>query len=102
MPETGDETSLRSLYLILRWGFPLIIGLSSLAAVVAFSVASVRPERFRAQATVQILPSPIRYTPYLSLLQGPGDPSIETYVGLRGHLRRRFSLYARGDRAGPW
>ncbi len=79
MPETGDEVSLRSLYLILRWGFPLIIGLSSLAAVVAFGVASVRPERFRAQATVQILPSPIRYTPYPSLLQGPEDPSIETY-----------------------
>ncbi|MDE0527641.1 MAG: hypothetical protein OXH85_02970 [Truepera sp.] len=51
MPETGDEISLRSLYLTLGRGFPLIIGLSSLAAVVAFGVASVRPERFQAQAT---------------------------------------------------
>lgn len=72
----------------------------------AFGVASVRPERFRAQATVQILPSPIRYTPYPFLLQGPEDPSVEIYefstLGLRGYLRRRFSLYTRGDRAGPW
>ena len=97
---------MRSLYLTLRRGFPLIIGLSSLAAVVAFGVASVRPERFQAQATGQILPLPIRYIPYPSLLQGPEDPSTETYefstLGLRGHLRRSFSLYTRGDRAGPW
>ena len=49
MPETGDEISLRSLYLTLRRDF-LIIGLGSPAAVVAFGVASVRPERFQAQA----------------------------------------------------
>ena len=48
------------------------------------------------------MPLPIRYIPYPSLLQGPEDPSTETYefstLGLRGHLRRSFSLYTRGDR----
>ena len=57
------------------------------------------------------MPLPIRYIPYPSLLQGPEDPSTETYefstLGLRGHLRRSFSLYTeeigpdRGDSLAP-
>ena len=80
MPETNDEISLRDLYLILRRGLPLIVGVSLVAAVAAFFVTSFLPKTYRAEATVLISPSPVRVPDNDAIGFAPrSDVSFEAY-----------------------
>lgn len=56
----SDEVSLRDLYLIFRQGFVLIVVVALLAGAAAFLYASIQPDRFEAQATVLVTPTPER------------------------------------------
>src|SRR5690625_5764784 len=56
----SDEVSLRDLYLIFRQGFVLIVVVALLAGAAAFLYASIQPDRYEAQATVLVTPTPER------------------------------------------
>ncbi|MDZ7800828.1 MAG: GNVR domain-containing protein [Trueperaceae bacterium] len=72
-PPYDDEISLRELYLILRRGLPLILGLALLAGVAAYVVTSVRPNSYEAEATVLSSPSAVRVRDQGTLQFEPGD-----------------------------
>lgn len=72
-PTYDDEISLRELYLILRRGLPLILGLALLAGVAAYVTTSVRPSRYEAEATVLSSPSAVRVRDQGTLQFEPGD-----------------------------
>ncbi len=59
-PQYADEISLRDLYLIFRRGMPLIIVIALLAGAATFLFLTFQPERFEAQATVLVTPTPER------------------------------------------
>ncbi len=48
----SDEISLRELYLVLRRGFPRIVGATALVGLLAFLFLSTRPEQFKSEAVV--------------------------------------------------
>ena len=56
----ADEISLRDLYLILKRGLPLLIGLALVAGLAAFIISSLLPKVFEAQSTTLVTPPPVR------------------------------------------
>ncbi|MEX2536014.1 MAG: Wzz/FepE/Etk N-terminal domain-containing protein [Trueperaceae bacterium] len=80
MSETYDEISLRDLYLIIKRGFPLILVVAVLAAAGALLFVTLRTQRYQAETTVLINPTPVRVqgTRNLALEQG-NSVSWETY-----------------------
>lgn len=75
-----DEISLRELYLVLRRGLPLIAGLTLLVGAAAFVASSLAPASYRASATVQLNPLPVRAQGTSNLGFEPrNDVSFETY-----------------------
>lgn len=78
-----DEISLRDLYLILRRGLPLIIGVALLAGIIAFVVSTLLPAVYEAQATVLVTPPPVQVQGPENLGFNPSsDVSFETYETL--------------------
>lgn len=75
-----DEISLRDLYLILKRGLPLILGVALVAGVVAFLGASFRPQSFEAEATVLSSPSAVTVQDEGTLAFDPRNAvTFETY-----------------------
>lgn len=76
----SDEISLRDLYLILKRGLLWIVVAGLLAGVAAYAIVTVQPDRFRANATVRVAPSPIRVGGDGSLSLAPSDDlSFDSY-----------------------
>ena len=79
----ADEISLRDLYLILRGGLPLVIGLALAAGLAAFVVSSLLPEVYEAQATTLVTPPPVRVSESGALSFEPNiTVSFESYETL--------------------
>lgn len=55
-----DEISLRDLYLIIKRGLPLILVVSLLAAAGALLFVTLRTDRYQAEATVLVSPTPVK------------------------------------------
>lgn len=80
MSEAYDEISLRDLYLIIKRGLPLILAVTLVSAVAAFLYISLRSERYQAETTVLINPTPVRVQGTRNLgLDQRNDISWETY-----------------------
>lgn len=80
MSDTYDEISLRDLYLIVKRGLPLILAITLLSALAAFLFVTLRTERFQAETTVLINPTPVRVQSGGTLaLDQRNDMSWETY-----------------------
>jgi uncharacterized protein involved in exopolysaccharide biosynthesis len=78
--EQNDEISLRDLYLILRRGLPLIVGVAVLAAAVTLVVLNLRSERYQAETTVLVNPTPVTVQGTSNLvLEQRNHISWETY-----------------------
>jgi uncharacterized protein involved in exopolysaccharide biosynthesis len=78
--EQNDEISLRDLYLILRRGLPLIVGVAVLAAAVTLVALNLRSERYQAETTVLVSPTPVTIQSTGNLvLEQPNHISWETY-----------------------
>lgn len=75
-----DEISFRDLYLILKRGMPLIIGVALVAGAVAFLGATLRPKQFQAEATVLSSPSAVSVQDEGTLAFDPRNAvTFETY-----------------------
>ena len=79
----GDEISLRDLYLILKRGLPVILGVALAAALVTFLITSLLPPVFEAESTTLVTPSPIRVQGSENLTFSPNNEvSFEAYETL--------------------
>lgn len=79
----NDEISLRELYLILKRGLPLIVAVAVLAGLIAFAMTLAQPDRYEAESTVLINPSPVRVQgPSNLTFSPPNDVSYEAYQTL--------------------
>lgn len=72
-PAYDDEISLRELYLILRRGLALILGVALVAGAAAFLYATVAPDQYEAEASVLSSPSTVRVRDQGTLQFEPGD-----------------------------
>jgi len=79
----SDEVSLRDLYLVIRRGLPVILGLAALAGILAFLSNSRREPVYAAESTVLVTPPPIQITGDDDLSFSPSNEvSFETYETL--------------------
>jgi len=75
-----DELSLHELYLILKRGLPLIIGIAITIGLAVLLVTSLQPRNYQAEATVLVTPTPIRFQGEARLEFDPrNNVSFQTY-----------------------
>jgi uncharacterized protein involved in exopolysaccharide biosynthesis len=79
----NDEVSLRDVYLTVKRGFFLIVGVAVLAGLVAFVVSSLLPEVYQAQSSTLVSPPPVSAQASGALSLTPGSSiTFETYQTL--------------------
>jgi uncharacterized protein involved in exopolysaccharide biosynthesis len=78
-----DEISLRDLYLILKKGLPIIVGVAFLAAAVTYVYSKLQPPVYEAQSTVVITPSTLEVTDQNGVTFAPrSNMPFESYESL--------------------
>jgi uncharacterized protein involved in exopolysaccharide biosynthesis len=82
-PPPQDDISLRELYLILKRGLPGIVAFAIVAGLTTFLVASFIPPSYEAEATVLVMPPPVRVEGPRNLRFVPSsEVSFEAYQTL--------------------